>query len=518
MRRRRQLGAALGSALLAACWPAPGPGEASLSLPPLGPDEVAFAHEQGAAELTRWRLERDERWHEAIDPGELAEHVRRVREEKIADKSATVEAIFRQGEAFFDRRFTLREGLGHGLTKRAPPALSRVENAAEIGGPDALSCTECHGRGGDDGHGELHQRAWLGGDGRHLSAARPRLPPHLAGLGVLQALGAEMTEEIAAQVAGARATVEVPGGPAEASVELITRGIHFGTVVARRGGALETAGLRGIDPDMVVKPFGWKGVHATLRSFIEGALPQHMGLELPPRTAAERAAIEAAAAKARPIDPSTLVELNRLTDRDLDGKNSELEPGQLTSLSAYLALVDVPLLLPPRTPRLRGLWEQGAALFQQSGCASCHTPEHRLHSPKLIDRDAAGLALLELDLVRDNQVKPGLSRFDLTHDDLIVQAFSDLRRHDMGEGLADRAERGARPWEFLTRPLWGIADRGPFYLHDGRARTLREAILLHGGEAAASRESYARLAPPEAQAIEIFLLSLGRSPQGRIAP
>jgi cytochrome c peroxidase len=65
----------------------------------------------------------------------------------------------------------------------------------------------------------------------------------------------------------------------------------------------------------------------------------------------------------------------------------------------------------------------------------------------------------------------------------IVQLFGDLKRHDMGPGLAepiDEVDTGAAT--FLTENLWGVASTAP-YLHDGRATTLTEAIMEHGGEA-----------------------------------
>ena len=74
---------------------------------------------------------------------------------------------------------------------------------------------------------------------------------------------------------------------------------------------------------------------------------------------------------------------------------------------------------------------------------------------------------------------------------IVVPMFSDLKRHDMGDDLAEDFH-GATPQqnrEFITAKLWGVADTAP-YLHDGRALTLNEAILLHGGAAAAARDAY----------------------------
>ncbi len=98
-----------------------------------------------------------------------------------------------------------------------------------------------------------------------------------------------------------------------------------------------------------------------------------------------------------------------------------------------------------------------------------------------------------------------------------VPLFSDLKRHDMGEGLADKFDQGTdvatisvTRREFLTRPLWGVGDTGP-WLHDGRARTLRDAILMHeslGSEANPVIETFKSLSCDDQAAIVEFLLSL----------
>jgi CxxC motif-containing protein (DUF1111 family) len=87
--------------------------------------------------------------------------------------------------------------------------------------------------------------------------------------------------------------------------------------------------------------------------------------------------------------------------------------------------------------------------------------------------------------------------------------YSDLLLHDMGGELADGIRQGeATGSEFRTQPLWGLSAVGP-YLHDGRAETIEEAILAHGGEAEASRNAFAAFdIEKQADVIE-FLLSLG---------
>ncbi|MEQ8701044.1 MAG: di-heme oxidoredictase family protein, partial [Bauldia litoralis] len=95
-----------------------------------------------------------------------------------------------------------------------------------------------------------------------------------------------------------------------------------------------------------------------------------------------------------------------------------------------------------------------------------------------------------------------------------IHPFTDLLLHDMGPGLADGfPEFGATGREWRTPPLWGIGlfravNGHTFYLHDGRARSLAEAVLWHGGEARAARERFRTLPKSDRDALIAFLESL----------
>jgi CxxC motif-containing protein (DUF1111 family) len=83
----------------------------------------------------------------------------------------------------------------------------------------------------------------------------------------------------------------------------------------------------------------------------------------------------------------------------------------------------------------------------------------------------------------------------------------------MGPALATPAAQGTIPAQvFLTRSLWGLADTAP-YLHDGRAPTVNEAIVLHGGEATAARDGYLALDEKGRASVRVFLASLTREPK-----
>jgi len=93
--------------------------------------------------------------------------------------------------------------------------------------------------------------------------------------------------------------------------------------------------------------------------------------------------------------------------------------------------------------------------------------------------------------------------------------YTDLLLHDMGSGLDDGYTEGsAKTFEWRTAPLWGLglsakSQGGEYFLmHDGRAKSIEEAILMHGGESTGSREKFNTLSPAEKETIIQFLKSL----------
>ncbi|WP_370232516.1 di-heme oxidoredictase family protein [Cognatishimia sp.] len=127
----------------------------------------------------------------------------------------------------------------------------------------------------------------------------------------------------------------------------------------------------------------------------------------------------------------------------------------------------------------------GKELFYQVGCTGCHTPKFAT---------SAGAA----EEQRNQLIWP----------------YSDFLLHDLGEGLADQNPSGSIAGsEWRTQPLWGVGltetvNGHTFFLHDGRARSLEEAILWHGGEAERARQSFAELTAHERDLILTFLESL----------
>jgi CxxC motif-containing protein (DUF1111 family) len=161
-------------------------------------------------------------------------------------------------------------------------------------------------------------------------------------------------------------------------------------------------------------------------------------------------------------------------------------PGHVEVESNVVALVATYLRSLPAPAGSAADAAQGGAIFARIGCGGCHTAQQ-----------PAELA---------------------TGNTIWFSPYSDLLVHDMGDGLADRAAddsiskvAGARDWR--TVPLWGLGARvaqpkGANLLHDGRARSILEAILWHGGEAAGAKQRAAELPPADRAALIAFLESL----------
>src|SRR5262249_6847735 len=371
------------------------------------------------------------------------------------------------------------------------------------GGPDAFGCFSCHSKGGVDGAGTQTQNAFFRGDGERTGAADQRNAPHLLGLGPVACLAREMSAELQAQAAGARERAKAQGQRVEQA--LTTKGVSFGHVTVDPDGTLDTSAVEGVDPDLIVRPFGWKGHQATLRDIAEESLHLHQGL------VSNRIQF---AVRDGTLDPGPYGK-GPWYDVDEDGVSLEIDPGMLTTMVAYLAQLAVPTIRPPRDPGLVDAWAAGRARFDEIGCAGCHVPTLELENTKLDAREDPdpNRPTFIIDVAKDGDGPKIEPKYAGARTPYLVHLFSDLKRHDMGEALASPGPQGNIPARvFLTRPLRGLAETAP-YLHDGRAPTVQEAILLHGGEAAAARDAYLALDEKGRASVRVFLASLSREPK-----
>jgi CxxC motif-containing protein (DUF1111 family) len=164
------------------------------------------------------------------------------------------------------------------------------------------------------------------------------------------------------------------------------------------------------------------------------------------------------------------------------GGAPEIDQAHLDDIAFYVRLLAVPGRRDVEDERVL----RGKGLFHELGCASCHVPSM-----------ATGAGAAEPELAGQT-----------------IYPYSDLLLHDLGDGLADgRPDYGADGREWRTTPLWGVGlvptvNRHSYYLHDGRARGLAEAVLWHGGEAEQAKEAFRNLTAVERADLIVFLESL----------
>jgi len=152
------------------------------------------------------------------------------------------------------------------------------------------------------------------------------------------------------------------------------------------------------------------------------------------------------------------------------GNKFDVSKARLDAVTYYVSSLKIP------TQRNSKKYVNGAKIFKQISCSKCHIPSF------------------------------------ITADNLTIHPFSDFLLHDMGKDLSDgKLELNANEWR--TPPLWGIGlykkvSGEANYLHDGRARSIEEAILWHGGEAKKSKEKFMNLKKEDRQELISFMRSI----------
>ncbi|MCX6183029.1 MAG: c-type cytochrome [Bacteroidetes bacterium] len=208
--------------------------------------------------------------------------------------------------------------------------------------------------------------------------------------------------------------------------------------------------------------FGWKAEHPSLYQQSAAALYEDIGIS------------------------TSLYNSQNCTTGDCsslaNGGSPEIDEDDLLKVALYCQTLAVPA---------RRNWTdqtvlKGKQLFINSGCVSCHAPTMTTGTHPTIS-------------ALSNQT---------------IHPYSDLLLHDMGVGLADsHTDFYATGREWRTPPLWGIGlfqtvNGHTFYLHDGRARSLEEAILWHGGEAVSAKYKFVAMSKTDRDALIRFLNSL----------
>ncbi len=220
-------------------------------------------------------------------------------------------------------------------------------------------------------------------------------------------------------------------------------------------------------PDGRVGKFGWRAQFATLEEFVAAACANELGLGTPHSE------------QARPFNRP-----------DYPATPPDLDKSQFKALVAFVDTLPRPVEVAPDDPRQRDQAVRGKEVFTSVGCAACHIP------------DMGGVAGVYSDFL--------LHRIDNAMPPPGGSGGGSYGNPDPPPDVPI-PEDHPRPDEWRTPPLWGVADSAP-YMHDGAARTLRDAILRHGGDARAVTEAYKKLQQPDQEALVAFLRTLKAPP------
>ncbi|WP_428269447.1 di-heme oxidoredictase family protein [Haliangium sp.] len=455
-----------------------------------------------------------------------------------------IEFLFDHGDELTEISFTEADGVGSllmpdGVTE-LPSRFTRVPTGGRFTGPNAASCLSCHfspiGNSGGPAVANVMQDPDPGTPG--LFNVRQTIS--IQGGGLIQILAEDMTAELQTLKQNA-----LDNPDTAVALKVADGQVDYGTITCDSQGDCNYESVVGISPDLIVRPMGWKGNFPTLRGFSSDAGFGEMGMQ-------------SDEVRWKQLDPGG--NGKPTDDGDGDGVGRELSVGDVTALTLYLSLQEMPTTvieladagLTTLAAADRTLITEGETLFGTLGCDGCHVPEFKISTTIFQEPTArANNAFEDVDLVaRDagytsnTPFEVDLSAFPAdeprvvkeTDGTAIIRPYTDLKRHFMGDHLADDAKayfpKNASQFdvtllpedadqasqnnvvtqiplgEFLTPELWGVGNSGP-WMHDGRATTLREAILQHGVEVPGGN-------PSEAQGARDAFAALGKADQDKV--
>jgi hypothetical protein len=410
----------------------------------------------------------------------------------------------KRGRQLFQRKFTRTQGQGPLFGDGS----GNVNVDLAIGAGLGDSCASCHGR--------PRGSAGFGGD----VATRPdsRDAPHLFGLGLKEMLADEITARLRALRAAAVAEAAASGHAVTRALE--AKGIAYGSITASPNGTLDTSQVRGVDPDLRVRPFFAHGGTISMREFVVGALNAEMGIQ------AVEPELWAAAHGGQMTTPAGMVldgardtiesptTNDPAADPDGDGVANEVPTAVVDYLEFYLLNYFKPGHGEPPPTAVAGRTQ-----FQTLGCASCHLANLTIdHDRRVADVETVfdpdrgvfnrlfGTATGLFEVTDDGHGFPTL-KLPRGGSFVVRDIFTDFKRHDVGPAFYERNYDGTTRKQFLTTPLWGVGSTAP-YGHDGRSMTLTEVILRHGGEAQDARDRFAQLGVGERGLLLDFLQTL----------
>jgi CxxC motif-containing protein (DUF1111 family) len=254
-------------------------------------------------------------------------------------------------------------------------------------------------------------------------------------------------------------------------------------------------------PSLILRPWHQASNVVSLREFSNTAFNQHHGMQ-----STERFGLDA--------------------DPDGDGFTNELTRADITAVTLYQATMAVPGRVIPNDPEVEQAVLKGEQVFNQIGCASCHTPrlpldhkgwiysEPNPYNPPTNLRQGTTKSIT-VDLNSPDLPKPRLTT-DPEHPDIVwVPAYTDFKLHDISDSTesGEPLDQNQTPWtpkfrqgnrRFLTKRLWGAANEPPFF-HHGLFTTLRKSVKAHSGEALQSRKQFDSLPAHDQDCLIEFL-------------
>ena len=445
---------------------------------------------------------------------------RHIEQSNVTAGAYSYRDLVSHGESLFSGVFNICDGQGRPATtgtgaKRVPDEPAFIRTSA----PESNACAGCHAQPRPGGAGDFVANVFVLAQARDPvtdsvsgEESNERNTLGMFGASAIEMLSREITADLHAIRDAAVAAAVQAGSPQ--MVPLSSKGVTFGSLTAHADGSVDTGGVRGVDTDLVVKPFHQAGVVVSLREFTVNALNHHHGMQ-----AEERFDLNIG-------DP----------DWDEDGIEREMTIGDVTAMVLFQASLGVPGRVLPADPGARARIDRGESLFLASmgaggaDCASCHVPEMTLGSGFFSEPNPYNPAgtwadtsmAYSIDLTRQGE-GPLLEK--IPGGGAVVRAYTDLKRHNLCDDEVDffcneQFDQG-RPHQdgvpgahfFLTRKLWDVANSAP-YGHRGDLTTITDAIDAHGGEARASRDAFQAMPIEDQAAIVAFLKSLRVLPPG----
>jgi len=435
----------------------------------------------------------------------------------VVEGKESLEKLISSGRRLFGARFNMADGAGRpNATGDSKPTIraTQAQSFQRLAGPDANSCAGCHNQPFLGGSGDFVANVFVGAHFTNpptttLSAAvtNERNTIGIFGAGAIEMLAREMSDELHSQKR--QALIEARVANKAIRVPLTAKGVSFGFLLAKPDGTYDASGISGVDFDLVVKPFGVKGVAVSPREFTNFALNQHHGMQPVERFGWSRTGV---------------------VDFDGDGKEEEVSIGQVSALSVFQAALPAPQAVPYENPTKAAAARVGKTKFREIGCTTCHVPALPLRTlwffePNPYNRpgsavpaDVGGQIAVPLPFAK------GSGLFRAADGTPYVVAYTDLKRHVICDDsdayfCNEKIRQDFVPTnQFLTAKLWDAGSSAP-YGHRGDLTTISEAIIHHSGEAKWTKQAFVRLSDSDKRAIVTFLLSLRTvSESGTLTP